>query len=74
MDKLEQTSIETAEWQEHFGPKIDDIHVLLHGSGSTPERGMVARVLKIENTVGVWTKAAWIFVGGGIIGLVGLVL
>ena len=74
MDKLEQTIIETAEWQEHFGPKIDDIHVLLHGSGSTPERGMVARVLKIENTVAVWTKLAWIVGGAGIVGVIGLAL
>lgn len=69
MEKLEETLITMAAWQDKYGPLIDDIHLLLHGNGN-PEKGFIIRLISVERFIAFGTRLGWLSGGAVVTGMI----
>lgn len=69
-EKKRVLNYEIKDMLEPMGEKVGDIHELLHGN-SNPKKGMIYRLLKVEDFVGAVKRVAWIAVGALVAGGIG---
>lgn len=69
-EKKRVRNYEITDILEPMAEKIDDIHIVLHGN-SEPEKGMIYRLLRVEDFMGVVKRIAWIAAGALIAGGIG---